>query len=204
MSNCGIYRIRNTRNNKSYIGSSKNFKERSYSHFYHLKNCIHANEQLQRAYNKEPDNFIFEILLICQEDTRIMYEQLFLDSFKPDYNMSHIAGYLQMTSEIKNKIRTAQTKHWQNNPERRKQASSTTTSIMSDYHIKQKHLAGLKAAWNEARRKQASLKYRGDNNPSKNINTRRRISETKKKNTQGICRLSWYNSCVMYQNYWGC
>lgn len=203
MSNCGIYRIRNTRNGKFYIGSTKDFNGRQYNHFYSLKHLIHGNERLQRSYNKEPNNFTFEILLVCAEDARIMYEQLFLDFFKPEYNMSGIAKCLQMTPEIKNKIRQSQLKNWRHNTERKERAAKITTSKMADYQIKQKYRIKMKESWSEERRKSAALKFSGSSNPCNRQEVRLKISRTKKKDTLRICRLSWYNSSVMYQKYWG-
>jgi group I intron endonuclease len=102
MSNSGIYQIRNTRNGKIYIGSTDNFNRRKSEHFSCLRNNKHSASKLQNSYNKTKDKsfFIFEILLICREDNLILYEQIFMDYYKPWYNGTLVAGRLFLTKEI--------------------------------------------------------------------------------------------------------
>jgi group I intron endonuclease len=84
----GIYQIRNLVNNHFYIGQSINLKNRKRYHFSRLKNCIHKNPYLQNAYNKYgKDNFVFEILLICEIPELTYYEQKYFDILKPEYNI---------------------------------------------------------------------------------------------------------------------
>lgn len=102
MSNCGIYRIRNTRNDKFYIGSTKDFDRRKSEHFAKLNMDKHEGPKLQNAYNKEKnkDNFVFDKLIICSPDMLLFYEQLFLDALAPSYNASKIAGRISLTPEM--------------------------------------------------------------------------------------------------------
>jgi group I intron endonuclease len=92
--NCGIYRIRNIRNNKSYVGSSKNLRTRRREHFYLLGRNVHHSRYLQNAFNVEPlrANFKFEILVLCAPENLILYEQACLDSLPCEYNIARIAG----------------------------------------------------------------------------------------------------------------
>jgi group I intron endonuclease len=61
----GIYQIKNLKNNKIYIGSSKNIKERFLQHKYNLKNNKHCNPILQNSWNKYgEENFEFIIIEI--------------------------------------------------------------------------------------------------------------------------------------------
>lgn len=58
-----IYSIKNKSNNKLYIGSSINYKERKKQHLYTLRRNASSSILLQRAWNKYGEsNFIFEIL----------------------------------------------------------------------------------------------------------------------------------------------
>ena len=88
----GIYQIRNKINNKIYIGSSINIKKRWNEHMSDLFNNTHHNIYLQRVWNKYGElNFVFEILLLCEQSELLKYEQWFLDNvieYGVDYNIS--------------------------------------------------------------------------------------------------------------------
>lgn len=90
----GIYSIRNTITQDFYIGSTNNFKRRwKYEHLKKLRINKHVNNYLQNAFNKYgEDVFIFEIILECEEEQLLFFEQFYLDLFKPKYNLTFIAG----------------------------------------------------------------------------------------------------------------
>lgn len=59
----GIYKITNLKNQKFYIGQSKDLNNREHNHFYRLGRNEHHNEILQKSFNKHgEENFIFEVL----------------------------------------------------------------------------------------------------------------------------------------------
>lgn len=59
----GIYMILNTKNMKSYIGSSINLRKRKAEHFCQLRKGKHYNKHLQNAFNKyKEENFVFIII----------------------------------------------------------------------------------------------------------------------------------------------
>ena len=59
----GIYRIKNTVNGRSYIGSSVNILTRMKRHCYELEKSKHNNKHMQRAYDKYgPDSFHFSVV----------------------------------------------------------------------------------------------------------------------------------------------
>lgn len=67
----GIYKIKNLKNNKIYIGSSNNIEKRINEHFRNLKNNKHPNKHLQLSYNKYgKENFTYEILETFEEIER--------------------------------------------------------------------------------------------------------------------------------------
>lgn len=91
----GIYQILNKINRKCYIGSSAGhgFRNRWVTHYRQLENNKHHSISLQRAWNKYgKENFEFKILLYCDSKSCIFYEQIFLDFFHPEYNVSPTAG----------------------------------------------------------------------------------------------------------------
>lgn len=79
--NSGIYCIKNLKENKMYIGSSKNLKNRKNEHFRKLRRGEHHCTHLQKAFNKyEEKYFIFSIItyveskrLIPEEDKYFKY-----------------------------------------------------------------------------------------------------------------------------------
>jgi group I intron endonuclease len=75
----GIYKITTLHNNKFYIGSSVFLRGRKYDHFSRLKANKHANQHLQRIYNKYGrQNFKFEYLTNCPKEDLI---ELFFEDY---------------------------------------------------------------------------------------------------------------------------
>lgn len=85
----GVYQIINKVNGHAYIGSSINIWKRWGRHLCTLQRNKHSNCHLQNALNfYGEDNFEFSVLLFCDSENTLVYEQLCLDSFKPEYNMA--------------------------------------------------------------------------------------------------------------------
>lgn len=105
LENTGIYIIKNTINNKFYIGSaSVKLRLRINHHISSLKRGEHKNIKLQRAYNKYGENsFVIEILEICNENI-LEREQHYLDGMEAvekGYNINPLAtGILTMSKEV--------------------------------------------------------------------------------------------------------
>lgn len=80
-----VYQIRNTVNNKVYIGSTVNVNRRRKIHFYHLRKGIHSNKNLQKDWVEYGDKcFAFEILedfgkVKVTREKLIACEQKYLD-----------------------------------------------------------------------------------------------------------------------------
>jgi group I intron endonuclease len=89
----GIYKITNLVNNKFYIGSSNNIYNRFYRHLSMLNRNCHNNQKLQNSWNKHgKSNFKFELLAICPKEYCIKLEQWFINTQKPQYNISQTAA----------------------------------------------------------------------------------------------------------------
>lgn len=90
---CGIYKITNIKNNKSYIGYSKNISRRWRYHLSNLRRSIHSNKYLQRAWNKYGESsFCFEILKECKEKDLERLEKYYISFYETltpnGYNLS--------------------------------------------------------------------------------------------------------------------
>lgn len=87
----GIYQIRNIKNNKLYIGSSKDIEKRWKQHLAQLKKGNHHSSKLQNSYNHAKDKNIFEFSVIEEiiDNNKLKErEQYYIDLF----NSYHV-GY---------------------------------------------------------------------------------------------------------------
>ena len=107
----GVYQIVNTTNGKTYIGSCANkrgFGHRWQKHRTHLERGTHHSAKLQAAWNKHGASaFRFEVILACDTDMCLQFEQAALDYFKPAYNVCLVANNrsgLRHSAETKRKI----------------------------------------------------------------------------------------------------
>lgn len=88
----GVYAI-TAPNGKGYIGSSVNVRKRWNTHRYHLRRGEHGNKHLQNSFDKYgEESFRFEVLLICDAENILFYEQRFIDRFDPEFNVYRTAG----------------------------------------------------------------------------------------------------------------
>lgn len=111
---CGIYKIVNDKTNKYYVGSSKNILHgcsgRWQKHKRRLIQNSHPNLHLQNAWNKQ-NGIGFRVIVVeeCCEKDLFECEQKYLNIAKTEkehcYNKSFIAGAIDMTPEVKEKIR---------------------------------------------------------------------------------------------------
>ena len=98
----GIYRIVNLKNNKSYIGSSKNTTRRWYIHKSALKNNRHHSIYLQRSWNKHGEqSFKFEVIKVMDlptEEQLFAEELLHIKNSLPEYNVGGVDGGDNLTN----------------------------------------------------------------------------------------------------------
>ena len=75
----GIYKIKNIKNDKVYIGSAINIYRRFVTHKHLLRNNKHFNTHLQSSWNKyNSDNFIFEIVEECEKSLLENREEFYI------------------------------------------------------------------------------------------------------------------------------
>ena len=89
---CGIYRIENLINHKSYIGQSVDIYERWTEHKWALKNKRHNNSHLVRSWYKYgAENFQFTVIERCDEhelNDREIYWVSYYDAYYNGYNQT--------------------------------------------------------------------------------------------------------------------
>ncbi len=108
----GVYLITNNTNGKQYVGSSVDVKRRWDTHKSKLRGGYHTNKHLQSAWNKYgEDAFSFKLLLLCDDQYLLDFEQRCLDQLKPAYNMTARSSAPMLghchTAETKAKISAA-------------------------------------------------------------------------------------------------
>ena len=109
MDDCGIYKIENIVNNKCYIGSSINIKNRLKCHKRDLINNKHPNKRLQNSFNKYGiNNFIFETICICEKNKEMLLNiETYYIGLYGYFNIMKIANSpygLKLSEEAKKKI----------------------------------------------------------------------------------------------------
>ena len=142
----GVYEIKNIVNNHRYIGSTVNIFKRWHNHKRALRHNKHHSAYLQNAWDKYgEDNFEFNVLLICDKENNILYEQKCMEKMNPEYNISLTAGSslgVKRTEETKRKMSLAQSgenhhmfgKHLSEETKRRMSIAQTGKSL-SEEHI---------------------------------------------------------------------
>jgi group I intron endonuclease len=91
-SRSGIYAIR-SESGRQYIGSAVCIKKRWGEHDRQLRTGKHHSRLLQREWDKRGgQGFRFEVLVWCDRDALLFYEQRFLDALRPEYNTAPTAG----------------------------------------------------------------------------------------------------------------
>lgn len=105
----GVYKIQSEINGMIYIGGSLNIGKRWWKHKDNLKKSIHPNYKIQEHSNHYGlDDLKFSILEFCLKDQLIEMEQLYINIFKPQFNISKFVGSslgLKRTDETKIKMR---------------------------------------------------------------------------------------------------
>ena len=85
----GIYMFINMISGKRYIGSSVDIYNRIHEHVHNLNNGISHNAHFQASWNKHgEDAFMFGVLEFCPEEVRFDREQYYIDTLKPEYNLT--------------------------------------------------------------------------------------------------------------------
>lgn len=179
----GVYWIKNLVNKKVYVGSAVFLGHRRNEHFSKLDKNIHPNQYLQNSFNKHGRKcFAFEVLVLCDKNMLVQYEQMLLDGLSPDYNILTTAysslGYTH-TEEAKKKIGVAS---------RGRKLSKSTRRKMSLSKKGENHpLYGTNRSEETKRRMSESLKGREAWNKGvpRSEETKRKIRKTKRANPAG-------------------
>jgi group I intron endonuclease len=121
----GVYQIKNSVNDKIYIGSSVNIYNRAYTHETKLEKKKHSNQHLENSYHKYGfDKFQFSVIEYCHVDNITEREQYYIDKMSPEYNKREIAQNntgVRKSEETRKKISESLKERYKNGLETYKQ-----------------------------------------------------------------------------------
>ena len=194
----GIYQIRNTTNNKLYIGSTTSFYRRWQEHQRKLNLNKYTSSKLQNAWNKYgKEAFIFEILLQCDKDSLLSQEQYYIDKLNTvnvGYNTAPKAGNTlgikkgPMPEEQKKKLSIAMTGKKITWPEEARQAlvERNKSRVWTD-EAKQKISEASKGSKRtEEQKRMMSEAKRGKPGKPHTIETKRKLASIARSQTRTI------------------
>lgn len=110
MHESGVYMIRDTVSGRRYIGSAVSIKKRWKEHRRGLEQGHHHSKFMLRCWRVRPESFEFHVILYCSRENLLMYEQLLIDGYKPEFNSAPKAGSqlgFRMSDESKAKLSEA-------------------------------------------------------------------------------------------------
>lgn len=202
----GIYHIKNLVNGKRYIGSSVDIGSRWRHHKSVLNRSVHHSIVLQRAWRKYGEsNFEFAILLLCNKDDVLKYEQAFLDKIQPEYNIAtdvQASGAgRKVTPETKQKLREANVGKKLTEEHKRKIGESQIGKRLTEEH-KRKISEGRTGvnmghvAWNKGRAQSEETKRKLSEAVlgKKNHAYGKTLSEEHKRKISESCKARWANN----------
>lgn len=99
---CGVYLLTTPRGER-YVGSSQDVEQRYRDHRKEALGGYHINRFLQAAF-VEHRELTFTVLDECRPEERISREQHYLDTLLPEMNLARIAGRVDFTPEVREKI----------------------------------------------------------------------------------------------------
>ena len=160
-----IYTITCTKNNKKYVGYTKDFKNRKRQHLNFLRRGNHCNDYLQASYNfYGKDSFIFEILVYCDKDVAFSEENYWCNIFN-----SHNKKYgFNLAPTNPNKKNASQSLYTKN-----KRSKTMTGKKLSKSHLKNMTLARLGSKNSEESKKKVREWFENNGHPSKGVKRRK-------------------------------
>ncbi len=152
----GVYAITSP-SGAVYVGSATCFRRRWAQHRHKLRSGKHSNPILQAAYNKHGEALQFSVLLVCQKEHAVMYEQIAMNALEPSMNVLKVAGSrlgAKQSSEARAKMSAAKAGS-RHSEEARRKISEAGTGRTHSAESKALMSDKLRAAW--ARRKASGV-----------------------------------------------
>lgn len=105
----GIYVIKFNLKLKFYIGSSSDIQRRFKEHRRKLRQGKHANQYLQKAWNKYGEEaFTFETIRPCENNLLVKYENYYLNKYIKIYNKGNIYNINPVSTSTLGYVRSSE------------------------------------------------------------------------------------------------
>jgi len=99
----GIYKIVNTENDKTYIGSSVDIDRRWKEHKSRLRHDRHGNQHLSNSWDKYgEDSFELQIIELIDKEDLVVRERYYINKLQPEYNIGDVV--FDLTTEGRKKF----------------------------------------------------------------------------------------------------
>lgn len=175
----GIYQIENEVNGKRYVGSAVDVRRRWRDHRSLLRHGRHNNPHLQAAFKKYGEvSFAFSVLEQAEPEKLIGREQWYLDTVRPEYNIS-----LAARSPMLGRLHTAETRRKMSKAQKGHPVSEETLRHMSEVLSGERNGFYGKHHSEETRRRMSEA-VRGERNPNygkhPSVETRAKMSVAQK------------------------
>ena len=177
----GIYCIENIKNNKKYIGQSKNINDRWCKHKGELNRGVHDNDYLQNSWNKYgEENFRFYVLEYCNIDELDKKEIYYIElhnTLDRDYGYNLKTGGqnrgVKASEYVGHKISDSLKRTYSENEELRQKSRDNALNQWSNPEIKAKILGENNGMYgkhhSEETRKKMSEMKKGKPSPKRNM-----------------------------------
>ncbi len=171
----GIYLMKCKKNNKIYIGQSKNIKNRMRQHFFQMKKGTHGNEHMKRAYEKYgKEAFSFSVIEYCEPE--ILHErEFFWINHYDSGNSEKGFNILKDVNYAKSMISL-----WAE-PEFKKRMSLKHKTRWADPEFREKNLKGIREHHKEQKEKFGCLAFNTPEAKRKNSEKTHQNPEWRKK-----------------------
>lgn len=137
---CGIYRIYNKVNGKSYIGQSKNVEGRLRAHFCYLRLGSHWNCHLQSAFLLYgAENFEHQLVEVCEETELTQREEYWIDAalyYAGVYNLARPEDNKKVSVETRRKHSENQKNRKHTEETRRKIGEAAKVAMIGNQNSK--------------------------------------------------------------------
>lgn len=154
----GVYMIVDNVSGRRYVGSAVNLRKRRREHWRGLESGKHHSKFMRRCWAVRPQAFEFKVVLYCSRENLLMYEQLLIDGYRPEFNTAQIAGSQQgYKHTAETRLRMSQSRRKDFSPMKGKSHTEETKRKISASRMGK----GGDKGWTQERRDRIGAAHKG-------------------------------------------